>query len=59
MIATYGGKMYNRFMDLVEKNHERAQERKLIRMRRNKKVLTVGSVGAIALALAIRYKDKS
>ena len=59
MEATYGGSMYSRFMDLVEKNHERAQERKLIRMRRNKKVLTVGSVGAIALAVAIRFKPKS
>ena len=51
--------MYNRFMDLVESNKERTQERKLMRMRRNKKVLTGASVGAIALALVIRYKPKS
>lgn len=50
--------MFNRFLDLVEANKQRDQQRKLARQERNKK-LAMWALGAGVVAVGIARKGKT
>jgi len=56
--TTKGDVMFDRFLDLVEANKQRDQQRKLARQERNKK-LAIWALGAGVVAVGIARKGKT